>query len=136
MSRLVMVVLLSAANAGCFAFHDSAMARPGQTARLTLNITRPSSEDSADEIRYQGLVVESGSGADSAGVISIEQRTPETLAGFREVVTVDTLHIERVDVRRLQVRRASWIRSGMVAVVAGALAYWMWDTFKPSVETR
>lgn len=138
MTRRFMLGLLVAASSGCFSFVESTTAPPGGTARVTLGAIRARPDGTDEPIRVKGRVVASTLGEESgrAGVISLEQRTEEPIGSFQKIVTVDTLSIPQLDVRRLEVRRPSWIKSALAVAVGGALGYTMWDWFAPSAEIR
>lgn len=135
--RIVLVpTLLVATTAGCFSFAATSSASPGQTARVTLNVTRPMSDGSEAPIRVEGLVVSSTLGRSGVDrpAIAIEERTVEEASQFRSMTHYDTVHVPQPDVQRLEVRRLSWLKSGLGAAVLGAVAYVLYDKFGPSVE--
>jgi hypothetical protein len=137
LTRSVLAVML-VASAGCFAFAESTAAPPGQVARVTLGVTRAMGDGSRQPIRVEGLVVSStvGPGSDATGAISLEQVSKQPVGDFREVVTFDTVSILQYDIRRLEIRRFSWIRSGIGVAVLGTFVRAAYVRFKPSTEVR
>jgi hypothetical protein len=131
-------VLLATATAGCFSFTATSSARPGETARATLEVARPMSDGSAQPIWVQGLVVSSTLGRPrvEAPAITIEERTLEEASQFRSMTHYDTVYISEADIQRLEVRRFSWLRSGLGALGLGAVVYVLYDKFGPSAEYR
>lgn len=134
--RIALVPALLVATTGCFSFAATSSASPGETARVTLGVTRPMSDGSEAPIRVEGLVVSSTlgrSGVESAA-ITIEERTVEEASQFRSMTHYDTVHVPQPDIQRLEVRRFSWLKSGLGAAVLGAVAYVLYDQFGPSAE--
>jgi hypothetical protein len=130
-------VLLATATAGCFSFTSTSSARPGETARATLGVTRPMSDGSAQPIWVQGLVVSStlGQPGVDAPAITIEERLLEEASQFRSMTHYDTVYIAERDIQRLEIRRFSWLKSGLGTLALGAVTYVLYDKFGPPAET-
>jgi hypothetical protein len=95
-------------------------------------------DGSRQPIRVEGLVVSStvGPGSDATGAISLEQVSKQPIGNFREVITFDRVSILQYDIRRLEIRRFSWIRSGIGVAVLGTFVRAAYVRFKPSTEVR
>lgn len=129
-------MLLLTASTGCYSFTPTSSASPGETARATLGVTRPVSDGSEELIWIEGLVVSStlGQSGIEGPAIAIEERAVEEASQFRSMTHYDTVHVLEADIRRLEVRRFSWFKSGLGAVVLGAITYVLYDQFGPSAE--
>lgn len=124
------------ALSGCFSFSPTATAHPYETARLTLTQTRPAADGTDEAIRVEGVVVSSSLGELPASQSSIllEQQHKDIVSRLRDVVTVDTVQVLGLDIRELEVRRFSWIKSGLATLVVGALAYTLASSFETSYD--
>lgn len=138
MLRLWAVSVATVVGSGCFSFSDAAVAPSGQTARVTLGVTRPLPDGSAEPIRLEGRVVTSTLGTEppASAAIVLEGRTREAIGNFREVVTLDTTRIAQSDIQRLEVRSFSWFKSGIATLVLGVIAHTMVDRFAPVASNR
>lgn len=137
MFRAVTVTMIVFTPA-CYSFSESSVARPGETARVTHTTAAPAGTGRDEPIRVEGLVVSSSVGPDAewnAG-IRLARREKEVIGGFREVVRVDTVEVLQTDLRLLEVRSFSWVKSGAGAIVVGLLAATLVDSFMGSVEVR
>lgn len=129
--RRMALLVLVLSSSGCHAFTQAPRVSPGETARVTLTVMRPRADGTEEPIRFEGRVVTSslgevGSAARAAAAIALERRTM-TVLGQREVVTVDTVRIRGSDIGRLERRKLSWVKTGFVGLVLGAMGYMLGD---------
>lgn len=95
------------------------------------------SDGSEELIWIEGLVVSSTLGQSGIDVpaIAVEERTVEEASQFRSMTHYDTVHILQADIQRLEVRRFSWLKSGLGTAVFGAVVYLLYDKW-PSSASR
>ena len=130
------VLLLAVSSAGCHAFLESPRVAPGETARVTLHVMRPMNDGTEQSIRVEGVVVESSLGevGSASSFIALEQSSTRPVGNFRDVSTVDTVRIPGADVRRLERRQLSWVKTGFVAVLTGAVGYMLYERLRDEAE--
>lgn len=133
--RIALILILPlVVSTGCYSFTPTSSPRPGETARATLGVTRPASDGTEELIWIEGLVVSSTLGQSGVEVpaVAIEERTLEEASQFRSMTHYDTVHIRRADIQRLEVRRFSWLKSGLGTVALGAVVYFLYDNWPSS----
>lgn len=130
------VLLLAMGSAGCHAFIESPRVAPGETARVTLNVMRPMDDGTERPIRMEGVVVASSLGevGSASSFIALEQSATSPIGNFRDISTVDTLRISGTDIRRLERRQLSWVKTGFVALLTGAVGYMLYERLADEIE--
>lgn len=116
----------------CHSFVPASTAQPGETARVTLGVMRPMSDGTREPMWVEGLVVSSTTAtSDAPPTVVLEQRRVEEASQFRSMTHYDTIHVAGEDLQTLEVRRLSWWKTGIGAVLVGAIAYTIYDRFAP-----
>jgi hypothetical protein len=130
-----LVVLLVLGSSGCHAFMPTSSVSPGETARVTLNVMRPMNDGTQLPIHIEGVVVSSSLGAPGSGTgfIALQQSSLRTF-GEVSTVTYDTMRVSGADIGRLERRKVSWVKTGIVGVLTGGMAYLLLDRISDAVE--
>jgi hypothetical protein len=102
---------------------------PGETARVTLNVMRPMNDGTEQPIRMEGVVVQSSLGETGNGtsVIALERRSTRSFGNLPPVHTIDTVRISGADVRAVERRQLSWVKTGFIAMLTGAVGYMLYE---------